>query len=507
MSNWGAKLVLSLCCWLSCLSSRSSPGRAAAQPVPPDFDQLISLVPGYFDSKPQVEDEIRRGVPVDKRHLQLGVTIRVEDTLTALPQRKNFYIEQWLNGNDSDIIRQRIYSFGVLPDTFALQLKIYELRNASRYVHAESNDLVFCDVTLDDLTYAQGCDVYWGKVSNAQRLMFTSWMSKTCQANIYGQKVTIVDSNNLTSSYLTAYEQWLLSNGTDILREPSPYNLTRQDVHSSGPSAIFAQHPRDPSLPTLGVVLPSLDALLKALFSGYPVRYRATLSTCVMGTPSGVVTPPQEIVAFVDAFEFFNDTQRFFMEPHIGFSSSSQSVDFTGVQMELTEVRVYTTGRVSVDLSFLSGDLRQLLGKVSYNCTTATGNLASNSVTFMKEVVTLTALVTYQDLRDALTNGSRVHSVSDYKHCSINATAVGGSAIMDVKLYPDRMTSSAVKTITNYQGPGYVYDIVTTTYWANGSVIATASDRDVVTFQSYYVEQIDCGVLGDGAATFYSLSD
>jgi hypothetical protein len=43
--------------------------------------------------------------------------------------------------------------------------------------------------------------------------------------------------------------------------------------------------------------------------------------------------------------------------------------------MSLTEVRAYTNGRVTIDLSFLSGDMRNLLGKVAYNCTMSTGDV------------------------------------------------------------------------------------------------------------------------------------
>jgi hypothetical protein len=53
-----------------------------------------------------------------------------------------------------------------------------------------------------------------------------------------------------------------------------------------------------------------------------------------------------------------------------------------------------------------------------------------SSVVFMKENVTVTPLMTYSALRDALTNGRRVHSVSDYGRCSINVTATGGGAIV-----------------------------------------------------------------------------
>jgi hypothetical protein len=39
----------------------------------------------------------------------------------------------------------------------------------------------------------------------------------------------MLDSNNLTSTFLTAFEKWYLSNGTEILHEPSPYNMTKMD--------------------------------------------------------------------------------------------------------------------------------------------------------------------------------------------------------------------------------------------------------------------------------------
>ena len=59
--------------------------------------------------------------------------------------------------------------------------------------------------------------------------------------------------------------------------------------------------------------------------------------------------------------------------------------------------------------------------------------------------------------------------------------------------------------IKNYQGPGYVYDVVEATLTANNmSVSITASDMTVSGYEEYYVETFTCGFdIASGAMRFY----
>ena len=155
---------------------------------PPEFNELIALVPGVFDNKAQFDDDIARHLPVKQRHQRLTTSLKQEN-IPFLSERRNFYLEQYLNGNSSDLTRQRIYSFGIDPYSLAMNLQVYQLKNASNFIHAKTNDSAFCTVTQDDVIYAQGCDVYWYK-ADGKLTRFESWMKKTCYIRVNDDKVS-----------------------------------------------------------------------------------------------------------------------------------------------------------------------------------------------------------------------------------------------------------------------------------------------------------------------------
>ena len=161
---------------------------------PPEFNEFITLVPGLFDNVAQFNDDIARHLPVKQRHQRVTTSLKQEN-IPFLSKRRNFYVEQYLNGNPSDLTRQRIYSFGIDPYTLAMNLQLYQLKNASNFIHARTNDSAFSILTQDDVIYAQSCDMYWYKAEGNQTL-FGSWMKKTCYITVSDEKVSPLSASH-----------------------------------------------------------------------------------------------------------------------------------------------------------------------------------------------------------------------------------------------------------------------------------------------------------------------
>ncbi|KAK7486463.1 hypothetical protein BaRGS_00022264 [Batillaria attramentaria] len=468
-----------------------------------DLKQLCSLIPGFYDNKVQYETDIAKGLPIKQRHQRLQTSL-VEEDVPFLAGWVNYYIEQYVNGDENSVIRQRLYSFGVDSEG-RIALKIYSFKDPSQVLHAKAFDPIFQRLTQSDVIYSEGCDVFWHKADSTP-LRFQSWAEKTCYVNINGNKVLIEVAQNWTKSYLTSLEKWIAENGTDILGEPSPYNMTRQNAYSVPRQGHLAKpdfghharNKRSKRLPTSSSTpVTSFKDSVQALIGGRSVTFEASLDGCSRLYSSG--TPPQslKVGGLVDTYEYFDDP-KFGSQEFFGFSFSSKSIQKEGVVTQLTEVLAFSSGQVSVNVTVLTADLRTLISKTA------------QTAVFYVDDATVTSLPTYESLRIALENGDRVRYTSNYQppHCiGVDAKAIGGTSIVDFELYKDRIESSSWKMITNYMyhGSGFVYDVVNAVYWSNSSVIFTASDVDVVTFKPYYSENIYCQ-FGNDSTHFYLLA-
>ena len=163
------------------------PAQSAWGQYPPEFCEMVALIPGVYDNTEQYKNDIARGLPANERHLHLTTSL-VPENIPFLSVRRNFYLEQFANGDPDNIVEQRIYSFGIDPVTLAMDLKLYGFKNPADFVHAKANDSAFLALTQANVTYDQGCDMYWYR-DDGTPTRFESWMMKTCYLTFDGKKV------------------------------------------------------------------------------------------------------------------------------------------------------------------------------------------------------------------------------------------------------------------------------------------------------------------------------
>jgi len=110
------------------------------------------------------------------------------------------------------------------------------------------------------------------------------------------------------------------------------------------------------------------------------------------------------------------------------------------------------------------------------------------------------------DLKVALQGGSQVRYLAEYSKCIFDGEGLGMNASAGANLWSssDRVSSSGDNANTifdwsrksmfkNYQGPGYVYDVVKGSLdSAAGLAHFTASDMETTSYKAYYIETFDC---------------
>ncbi|XP_067659758.1 uncharacterized protein [Haliotis asinina] len=453
--------------------------------VQDDFKYLTSIFAGVYDNLNQYESDIRRGLPPQDRHLHLITSVAAED-VPVLQGGTSFYLEQYLNGNQSDLIRQRIYSFGIDTEN-RINLKLYSLVDQAKFAHAPSNSPLFKKLTMKDIVYASGCDVYWTRVSDD---FFRSNMFNTCVVPIGGAEVLIIDKSTLSSTYLTADETWIfIKNGSVLKVYPSPYNMTKQ---SSYELPAIHTHPSQVD----STQLSGFDEIFNSLVQGQLVRYYLKTSDCAVSGGQGAGALPQ-LGGFIDTFEYFNDP-AFGPTPYFGFSAFIPERNATGgLVILLKEGLVYKTGDVKLRLTTLSVDYQTVINKQNLVC--KIGSKTSNgSAMFFSGGRTIKQLTTFSSFVSALQSGAHVRFVVNYGLCNLGVKAIGGGRIEDFEVSADgsMVKSSQFKIITNYQGEGYVEDIVIGSFYSNSSAIFIASDVMVDTNDDVYVEEIDCEING-----------
>jgi hypothetical protein len=134
----------------------SGPATAVDQAEVSDIARLFA---GEFDSYEQASMEERAQIPLADRHIQVYLIHRpVEVAGFAAPA---FYVEEYRDGDETKIIRQRIVTFESDAGEGAIRMKQYFIRDeaAARGAHRDPGKLA--GVTKDSTFLLPGCDVFW----------------------------------------------------------------------------------------------------------------------------------------------------------------------------------------------------------------------------------------------------------------------------------------------------------------------------------------------------------
>jgi len=185
-----------------------SAGSAAAKPgLADDFKLFLTWFEGRFDNFAQTnaEKESKAEFPHERIH---SIFARVD-----LPKigRNVFYVQQFMDGDETKIYRQRLYVFEISKPEKAIELKIYTFADEKAVLNAHLDPSKLAGLTLDKLDSPRGCEVYW-RLNPARDKFEGSMKPDACRVVSKRSGKTIIISDDL---FLTADEIWIRDQAKD----------------------------------------------------------------------------------------------------------------------------------------------------------------------------------------------------------------------------------------------------------------------------------------------------
>jgi hypothetical protein len=122
-----------------------------------------------------------------------------------------FFVQQYLDGDESKIYRQRLYIFTPDKKEKALKLTIYSFDDDKKYRDSHLDPAKLNGLTMANLTTTPGCEVFW-KLNKA-RDKFEGYMKKdACKVMSKRLNKTIIITDDL---FLTKDEIWINDQAKD----------------------------------------------------------------------------------------------------------------------------------------------------------------------------------------------------------------------------------------------------------------------------------------------------
>jgi CpeT/CpcT family (DUF1001) len=192
----------------------SVPPPVQTKPLSPtlteDMQTMLGWFEGEFDNFQQVWKEKEDSVAKDLIHEHIH-SIFKKVNMPQLGQQV-FFVKQYMDGDESKIYRQRIYSFFPNNAENAIQLDIFAFADANaekKYANANVTPAILLDLPAAELKKTDGCEVFWKK----QQDHFIGYMKdKACNmvSRRSGKRIFIMDSLKLTPNQI-----WIRDEATD----------------------------------------------------------------------------------------------------------------------------------------------------------------------------------------------------------------------------------------------------------------------------------------------------
>jgi len=167
-----------------------------------DLELMMSWFAGEFDNHLQVVEEKEAEEPPEQPHEWIHSIF----TPVELPVFGGhvFYVEQYIEGDPSNIYRNRIYSFSVNEQEGAIQLTIFSFKDGESMVGAHKDPTKLAGLTMDDVRSLPGCEVFWKKEADDR---FIGYMPDgACRVPSRRSGKTIIIDDDLV---LTPDEIWI----------------------------------------------------------------------------------------------------------------------------------------------------------------------------------------------------------------------------------------------------------------------------------------------------------
>ncbi|MCU0240438.1 MAG: chromophore lyase CpcT/CpeT, partial [Pyrinomonadaceae bacterium] len=122
-----------------------------------------------------------------------------------------FFVQQYLNGDESKVYRQRLYNFTINKQEKALQLTIYSFDDDKKYRDSHLDSTKLNGLTMQNLSTTNGCEVFWKLNQTGDK--FEGYMKKdACRVVSKRSGKTIIITDDL---FLTKDEIWINDQAKD----------------------------------------------------------------------------------------------------------------------------------------------------------------------------------------------------------------------------------------------------------------------------------------------------
>jgi len=136
-----------------------APQTFAASALEEDLAQMMQWFSGRFDNYWQTRQQESSKEPVEHPNGRIH-SIFAPISMPALGKNV-FYVQQYAEGDPSNIYRQRLYSFTTNPKEDAIELVIYAPPDAEAVIDAHLDPSKLDGLSPNDLKSYPGCEVYW----------------------------------------------------------------------------------------------------------------------------------------------------------------------------------------------------------------------------------------------------------------------------------------------------------------------------------------------------------
>jgi hypothetical protein len=194
--------ILSICLVLVSVLSVSAKGN-----LDDDMKLFATWFDGRFDNFAQHYDDKETKFEHLHEHIH-SIFKKVE-----VPQlgKNVFFVQQYMDGDETKVYRQRLYNFTANKKEKALQLTIYNFDDEKKYRDSHIDSTKLNSLTMANLTTVPGCEVYW-KLNEA-RDKFEGYMKKdACKVVSKRSGKTIIITDDL---FLTKDEIWINDQAKD----------------------------------------------------------------------------------------------------------------------------------------------------------------------------------------------------------------------------------------------------------------------------------------------------
>lgn len=186
---------------LSCL------GVSAKGNLEHDLKLFTGWFEGRFDNYAQFYNDKENKVEHPHEHIH-SIFKRVDLSKIG---KDVFFVQQYLDGDEAKIFRQRLYIFTPDKKEKALKLTIYSFDDEAKYRNSHLDPTKLNGLAMTNLTTTNGCEVYWKL--NKIRDKFEGYMKKdTCKVASKRLNKTIIITDDL---FLTKDEIWINDQAKD----------------------------------------------------------------------------------------------------------------------------------------------------------------------------------------------------------------------------------------------------------------------------------------------------